>query len=225
MVRADWCRRTGRTAKAAAEDKAALRHGHVAFKNHSRAQFWLGRVKVLTQRVHGLETTQAQLVAQLKALDHVAIKGDSVTGGTAHERLKVAALAAAANCASGHRPNFYSQSGAWDVSRCISGEHYGERSDCSSWVTSAYKSAGLSDPNGTGFTGGFTGTLYEHGHAVNQANLKPGDLIIYGAAPGHHVELYVGPGDKTIGHGSAPVDAGVCDLFGDGDWHPRRYVP
>lgn len=214
---------TARQRRAEREDKAALRHGHVAFKNHSRAQFWLGRVKVLTQRIHGLETAQADLEAELKKLNHVVIKEDTATGGTAHERLKAVALASAAACASGKRPNFYSQTGAFDASHCITGPAYGHRDDCSSWFASVYKSVGQPDPSGEHFTAGYTGTLGANGRQVSLGEAKPGAAVLYGPYPHHHVEMLVAPG-KTIGHGSAPVDAGVPDLFGDGDFIVREYV-
>jgi cell wall-associated NlpC family hydrolase len=215
---------TARERKALREDKRALRYGHIAFKNHSRAQFWLGRVKALTQRINGLEARQAGYLADLKKLEHVSIEGDKVSGGSIHERLKAAALASAANCASGHRPNFYSQTGAFDANHCITGPAYGHRDDCSSWFASAYHSAGASDPNGERFTAGYTGTLVANGREISRSELKPGDAVIYGSGAGHHVEMFVGPGDKTIGHGSAPVDAGVIDLFGDGDYRFFSYV-
>jgi cell wall-associated NlpC family hydrolase len=223
---ADHHRRIGTPARlrlAEKEDKNALRLSHVAYKNHQRAQYWLGVVKKLTQRVEGLETTQAELEAERQKLSKVTIEGNAASGGTRRQRLRAVALSSAAACASGKRPNFYSQPGSWDVDHCITGERYGERSDCSSWVTSVYKSAGLADPNGANFTGGYTGTQVANGTQIDHADLKPGDLVIYGSGAGHHVEMFVGPGEKTIGHGSAPVDAGVVNLFGDGDCRCFRY--
>ncbi len=219
---ADQLRAQGHPEKAARKDKKAQRLEVVATNNHQRAQFWLGRVKVLTQRIHGLEARQSQTLKEIMDLG-VTITGNHATGGTKTERLKAVALKSADECAGGRRHNFYSQVGAWDVDHCITGESYGERSDCSSWVTSVYKSCGLPDPNGEEYRGGYTGTLVAHGKQTNRDHLKPGDLVIYGPGAGHHVEMYVGPGDKTIGHGSAPVDAGVIDLFGDGDYRLFTY--
>lgn len=222
QLRADKARAEGHLAEAAKQDKIAGRCGHRAFKFHSRAQHFLGAVKRYQQRINELETSQADLEAQLKALNHVTIKGNHAEGGSKTERLKAVALASAAACASGHRPNFYSQVGGWDVNHCITGEHDGERSDCSSWFTSVYRSCDLADPNGSRYTGGYTGTLVTGGKQVRSP--QPGDAVIYGPGTGHHVEMYIGPGDKTIGHGSAPVDPGVIDLFGDGDYRFFRYV-
>lgn len=62
--------------------------------------------------------------------------------------------------------------------------------DCSGFATLAYKSAGAPDPNGNSYSGqGFTGTLMRHGKLVKVP--APGDLIIYGAFPGHHVVVFM----------------------------------
>jgi hypothetical protein len=214
---------TARQRKAEKEDKAALRYGHVAFKNHSRAQFWLGRIKTLVQQIHDLETKQSELWGELLKLSKVTIKGDTATGGSRRGRLKAVALASAAACVSGKRPNFYSQVGAFDADHCITGPAYGHRDDCSSWFASVYRSAGLADPSGQRFTAGYTGTLGARGKVVALGDAKPGAGVLYGPYPHHHVEMLTGPG-RTIGHGSAPVDAGVPDLFGDGDFTVREYI-
>lgn len=208
--------------RAEALTKDAGRYSHVAFKNHVRAQYWLGVIKKLTQRIEGLETTHRDLEVERRKLNTVTIVGNRATGGTDTQRLKAVALRSAAACASGRRPNFYSQIGPFDADHCITGPAYGHRDDCSSWFASVYKSAGLPDPSAQNYAAGWTGTLVEHGRQVSSP--QPGDAVIYGPGSGHHVEMYVGPGTKTIGHGSAPVDAGVIDLFGDGDYRFFRYV-
>ncbi len=219
---ADKARSKGHRAEATRQDKAALRCGHRAFKFHSRAQYYLGAIKRYQQRIHNLEQTQAELEAELKNLANVTIKGNAASGGTKQQRLKAVALASAAACASGKRPNFYSQDGGWDVNHCITGEHDNERSDCSSWFTSVYRSCGLADPNGARYTGGYTGTLVAAGKQIGRPEV--GCAVIYGPGAGHHVELFVGPGDKTVGHGSSAVDAGIIDLFGDGSYRFFSYV-
>lgn len=218
---ADRYRQQGHLAKAQAETNKAARCEARRGQASGKAQFWTGRVKVLQQRINGLEHRQEDLKAELKKLSGVTIKGNKATGGTPRERLKAVALASAAACASGHRPNFYSMPGAWTVDHCITGEHSGDRSDCSQWFTSVYKAAGLKDPNGERYTGGYTGTLVANGKQVSSP--QPGDAVIYGSGVGHHVELFIGDG-RTIGHGSAPVDAGVVDLFGDGDYRFFSFV-
>lgn len=83
------------------------------------------------------------------------------------------------------------------------------RSDCSQWARAIYLRAGAPDP------GLNTYQQIAKGKPINEANLKPGDLV-FPASQGH-VELYVG-GGKTIGHGSAPIDywslAGMRSYFG-----------
>lgn len=152
----------------------------------------------------------------------VTISGNRVTGGTPRQRLQAAAERAAQLDAAGRRPSFYSQAGKWTVEYGITGEPAGYRSDCSQWVTSIYYACGLPDPNGNTYRGGYTGTLGQHGKAISRAELQPGDLILYGPWPHHHVEVWVGPGQRTIGHGSRPVDAGWIDLAPDP--HFRSYV-
>lgn len=219
---ADKWRQEGHPKAAANKDKEALRFSHIAYKNHLRAQFWLGKIKVFQQRIHKLETRQGDLEAQRKKLSKVKISGNHATGGSKPGRLKAVALTSAASCASGVRPNFYSQVGSFDAEHCITGPKYGHRDDCSSWFASVYYSAGLPDPSGQEFKAGWTGTLVEHGTQISKPEI--GCAVIYGSGSGHHVEMYVGPGSKTIGHGSAPVDAGVIDLFGDGDYRFFKYI-
>lgn len=224
---ADKLRKQGHPKKAAVKDRKAARLHTRELKAHNAAQARIAQVKRLNQKRRGLEATEAELKAELaawKKAHGVQIDGNKVTGGTARERLKACALAAAAGCASGRRPNFYSQAGGWDVDHAITGEQRGDRSDCSSWVTAVYKACGLGDPNRNDFRGGYTGTLVSHGKALGRSELKPGDLVIYGTPSStFHVEMFVGPGDKTIGHGSAPVDAGIVDLVG-GPKQFRSYV-
>ncbi len=122
--------------------------------------------------------------------------------------------------ATGKRKSFYSQSGAWTVNYGITGEPRGYRSDCSQWVTSMYHSAGLPDPNRKGYSGGFTGTLAEGGRYVTRAQVKPGDLLMVGRPPFHHVELIVNARTgATIGHGTAPIDGSNINRY-----NPVRYV-
>lgn len=71
--------------------------------------------------------------------------------------------------------------------------------DCSGWVTLLYKWAGASDPNGLGYNGeGYTGTLLEHGRPITQDQAQPGDLIIWGHFPGHHVAVCVEAGADPL---------------------------
>jgi len=228
---ADRLRAEGHPRAAARRDRDATRAHTRAYRNHRRAQWWLGRIKVLVQRIHKLEADQERLEAELRRLSKVTIEGNRATGGTAAARFRAVCIASVRNCASGKRRNFYSQAGTWDCRHVITpGEEYGERSDCSQTVTGWCWSAGLPDPNGEDFTGGYTGTLIRETNGwkrVSEAAMraKGWGLVVYGGGTGHHVEAYIGPGDRTAGHGSAPVDFGVIDLFGDGDYRCYVYNP
>jgi cell wall-associated NlpC family hydrolase len=221
---ADRYRAQGHLIAAGEKDKQVARARQRASKNHDRAQFWLGRIKVLVGRIDGIEADAGKLEAELKKLHDVEIHGNRATGGSQHQRLKAVALKSAANCASGVRANFYSQTGSFDAKHCVTGPASSHRDDCSSWFGSVYWSAGLPDPSDQDFQAGYTETLAANGKQIPRSELSPGDAIIYGP-PGatHHVEMWVGPGTKTIGHGSAPVDPGVIDLFGDGDYRCFTY--
>jgi hypothetical protein len=229
--KADLLRGEQKPARAAYQDRKAARARHRASKAHGRAQFQIGRVKALVRQKHQLDQSQAHLRDELQAWlkEHgVQIVGNKAKGGTAHKRWVAVCLASVANCAHGVRRNFYSMVGGWDIKHVIRpGEANGERSDCSSTVTGWAWSAGLPDPNGANWSGGFTGTLVgEHNgwHRVSETELKKRGwgYVVYGPGNGHHTEAYIGPGDRTAGHGSAPVDFGVINLFGDGDY--RCYV-
>jgi hypothetical protein len=192
----------------------------------TEAQKWVGHIKDFLQQIHDLDVTEARLKARIKKTKGVTIRGDKATGGDAHKRLQKVALASAAACASGRRRNFYSQSGTWDVDHCITGPAYGHRDDCSSWFTSAYHSCGLPDPNKSSYGSGYTGTLVAGGKQISreEARHTPGAAIIYGSGAGHHVEFAIGDGtEHTIGHGSSPVDMGIFDLFGDGDFRCFKF--
>lgn len=208
--------------EARAKDRKAARCHARAFNSSQKAIWWRGRIKTILQRIHKLETRREDLEAQVRKLDQVTIKGNTATGGTPQERLKAVALQSAANCAAGKRANFYSQPGRYTVDKCLTGESSGERSDCSQWFSSVYKSCGLDDPNGQGWGWGYTGTLEQHGKQISTPEI--GCAVLYGS-PGrtHHVEEYIGEG-RTIGHGSAPIDAGVVDLFGDGNYRYFKFV-
>jgi hypothetical protein len=208
------------------EQLAAKAKAHSDAEAHA-AQQLVPKIKRLKREVDGLETDVASLEAQLKAAKQgggVRIQGNKATGGTARKRLQVVALASAHACATGARHNFYSQTGDWDIDHCITGPAIGHRDDCSSWFTSVYKSCGLPDPNKSRYGSGYTGTLVAAGTPVSceYARNNPGCAVIYGSGPGHHVEFSIGDGsENTVGHGSAPVDRGVFDLFGPSE--PPRF--
>jgi len=66
--------------------------------------------------------------------------------------------------------------------------------DCSGFVTLCYKWAGVpEDPNGNNYNGtGYTGTLLNHMTPISQAQLQPGDLVLWArSGVGKHVSLVV----------------------------------
>jgi hypothetical protein len=78
--------------------------------------------------------------------------------------------------------------------------------DCSGFVTLCYLWGGARDPNGNGYSGaGFTGTLGKQGRRIrNLSSALPGDLILYGTWPFHHVVVVVekGADPLVVSHGS-----------------------
>lgn len=128
----------------------------------------------------------------------------NIRGGTPEQRLVAVATKAALMHAKGIRKSFYSQTGYWDYKHAIMGEPPGARSDCSSWWIACYWAAGLPDPTGYNFRGGFTGTIGAAGRRV-WAPGSPGGAGLYGSGNYFHVEMSLGDG-RYIGHGSPPVD-------------------
>lgn len=156
------------------------------------------------------------------------VNGNKATGGAPSERVAAAAIHAAFLYYHGESHRFYSQPGTYTVDHAITGEKHGERSDCSQFGTGMHWSASLLDPNGQDFEGGYTGTLGAHGTYIDRSDLVPGCFVFYGPAPHHHVEVWVGDGsrsyrelaaanhpdrDRTVGHGSPPVDFGDIDMI------------
>jgi hypothetical protein len=226
--KADKLRQKGQPEKAAELDQEGMKLEAQSMNAHTKALEWISKVKQLKQRDEGLEDTEEMLRARLEKLREQKgpkVKGNKVVGGTPEKRLQVCMLTSAARCAKGTRTNFYSQVGAFDVQHSISGPSRDHRDDCSSWFTSVYWSCGLPDPNGTGYTGGFTGTLATHGKQISreEARNTPMAAVLFGSPPFHHVEAAIGDGtEHTIGHGSGPVDMGSFDLL-SGPVQFRKY--
>ena len=89
--------------------------------------------------------------------------------------------------------------------------HYGEArpfplarrlpltTDCSGFVTLCYFLAGAPDPNGLGYSGaGWTGTLLRHLPETDRPDA--GDVVVWGAYPGHHCAVVLEPdhGDPLL---------------------------
>jgi cell wall-associated NlpC family hydrolase len=73
--------------------------------------------------------------------------------------------------------------------------------DCSGFVTMAYRYAGAPDPNGNGYDGqGYTGTLLAHGRKITAGAVRPGDVVVYGCKSvptGHHAAVVTAVGKAT----------------------------
>jgi cell wall-associated NlpC family hydrolase len=87
--------------------------------------------------------------------------------------------------------------------RPIDGLHEPRRlplwTDCSGFSTLCYAWAGAPDPNGLGYSGeGYTGTLLRHMKAIAADAVQPGDLVVWGPPPGHHVALVLEPGPDPL---------------------------
>jgi cell wall-associated NlpC family hydrolase len=87
--------------------------------------------------------------------------------------------------------------------------HYGEArpfpldrdlpltTDCSGFVTLCYFLAGAADPNGLAYSGqGWTGTLLRHLQPVDRG--RAGDVVVWGAYPGHHCAIVLAAGDDPL---------------------------
>jgi cell wall-associated NlpC family hydrolase len=71
--------------------------------------------------------------------------------------------------------------------------------DCSGFATLCYYLAGAPDPNGLDYDGrGYTGTLLRAMPSVGADLVEPGDLVVWGTYPGHHVALVLVPGDDPL---------------------------
>jgi len=100
--------------------------------------------------------------------------------------------------------------------------------DCSGFVTLCYRLAGAKDPNGLGYNGeGYTGTLLDHGETIPLWQAKPGDLVIWGTFPGHHVAVIVAvsnPADpELVSHGRKQGPE-IVSLLAETAGQRRSYV-
>jgi hypothetical protein len=71
--------------------------------------------------------------------------------------------------------------------------------DCSGFVTLCYSWAGGPDPNGNDYSGeGYTGTMLAACLRITPQAARPGDLVVWGPPPGHHVALLLEPGPDPL---------------------------
>lgn len=62
--------------------------------------------------------------------------------------------------------------------------------DCSGFVTACYRWSGAKDPSNFGYRYvGYTGSLLDNGDTIPVWQADPGDLVIWGSFPGHHVAV------------------------------------
>lgn len=243
--RADELQKDGHKARAARKTAKAQRLEGVAQKRCAKAVYWRDIARRATQKIDKIDTSIKAVEIELKKWEdthgpHIDQKTRKVVGTTDKGEAAIfAALFAWHECAAGRRPNYYSMTGGgFNCTHCVArgnqekiGQIPFERSDCSLFVTEVCWAADLPDPNGANWGSGFTGTLVgQHGgwKLVSESTMrnKGWGFVVYGGGVGHHTEFYVGKGSTmTIGHGSAPVDPGSINLFGDGDYRCYIYDP
>jgi hypothetical protein len=74
--------------------------------------------------------------------------------------------------------------------------------DCSGFITWLCWLAGMEDPNGQNYDHeGYTGTLLSNNTHITVDQVLPGDIVVYGDAPGEHTALIV-----QVTHGSKGID-------------------
>lgn len=73
------------------------------------------------------------------------------------------------------------------------------QTDCSGFVTLCFKWAGAPDPNGSQFNGqGYTGTMLQACTHIAKGAAQPGDLVVWGPPPGHHVAMVLEAGNDPL---------------------------
>lgn len=227
----DPARKAELTAQFHRKDDKAMKFSKVAARNEHRALAWKARVRRQIQKVEKLTVEIDKVDAELAKLGPIWKTENQLEGGTPHERWRMAALTAVKHCSDGTRRNEYSMSGGgFDVQHEMKpGPASGSRSDCSMTQTGFCFTAGLDDINGEDFKAGFTGTMVRAGGKWKQCTrgemeARGWGIIVYGEGDGHHTEGYCPSEDnnqRTVGHGSPPVDFGVIDLFGPDEY--QRY--
>lgn len=229
--------------KAQRKERKAEHLDAKAEKQKREAIAYKGAAKRKTQQIHKLRVRSDQLEADLKHWEathgpHVG-KDGKVAGTTDKgEGFIWVNKRIAAECASGARPTFYAMEGSgYNVTHALlkgsqphTGQMPGQRSDCSLFGGECCLASRLPDPSDLHYKAGYTGSALQaaldgkNGWKVvseHEMRKKGWGIVIYlrwpGDTVGHHWEDYVGEGgDMTIGHGSAPIDPGVINLFGDG---------
>lgn len=152
-------------------------------------------------------------VSQMRA-DRKRREQQAKTAGTKRKRAVQCAMHAAANYRHNAGSYHYLAGGIANLIYLQPSPH-NYRSDCSQFVASVYKDAGLPSPANVPHQWASTYSIVKCPSARITTNPKPGDLGMYGARSGplasrytHHVEMYCGePGAEFVGHGSPPIDS------------------
>ena len=94
--------------------------------------------------------------------------------------------------------------------------------DCSGFATLCYKWAGAPDPNGNGYDGqGYTGTMLGHMHHIPHGAVEPGDLVVFGAAPGNHVCIALNKGGSLLASHGSESGPGEISFSDEHAWQSR----
>jgi cell wall-associated NlpC family hydrolase len=101
--------------------------------------------------------------------------------------------------------------------------------DCSGFATLCYYLAGAPDPNGLGYIGqGYTGSLLRHLPHVAPGRARPGDIVVWGAYPGHHCAVVLEAGEDPLlaSHGSerGPVELPLSEEQRWQDGRPATWL-
>jgi hypothetical protein len=203
-----WVARIG--AVVMLEDIGPVVDGRWLVSEISQDLFDTAATITLKSREHKLPEPASETVSR------AATASASADSGALRDRIVAVARASMESYNKNPGAWFYNQGGRSNADDPTKPPRSGSRSDCSQWVAAVYKKAGAPSPCSGDYATAYTGNMKVKGHAVGMGDLKPGDVVIYGKGSGHHVELYVGPGDRTIGHGSAPVDYGTTGMQSEG---------
>lgn len=143
------------------------------------------------------ESAGPRLVAFLEG---ASLPPDYVARGEARRHDEAKARALRAQIVAGARWGIANEAQIHYVqARPIDGLHHARqlplRTDCSGFATLCYAWAGAPDPNGLGYSGlGYTGTMLRRMTAIPLAAVQPGDLVVWGPPPGHHVAIVLETG-------------------------------
>lgn len=202
-----------------------------ANKERARADEHKAAIRVYTQRLHKIDTSLEAAKAELAKLGpRVNFQKQKTTGGAFPQRWIASNVASWQRWTEGIRAGRYSQEGVANIHIPYGPGPRSGRDDCSSYGRSQCLATGADDPSGHGFSPeGFTGDMAEaHGRwqECSKAEMMAAGagFIIYGSGPGHHTEMYCptkSEPERTIGHGSEPVDPGTIHLFGTSEF--ERY--